>query len=258
MTSPKLKRLKSALWAMRSATAAAPPPETAREHARLSGLVAVMDCGKSILAMQPVLPAEGGSIPTLPLQRLRKQEWVVAGCDQQLAEQLVKEEHYAKGASNTATYLHGLYPAGWYWYAECVGVAWWIPPTRSAAEAWAGDAWEGVLSLSRLAIMPDVPKNACSKSVRKIDRSRWHTLVTYADDWRGHDGAIYRACGWEYSGKTNPEAVYTINGRMTARKAGGRTRTHAEMLALGAVFHGRFAKSRYCLRCRDCRGTEWR
>lgn len=82
-----------------------------------------------------------------------------------------------------------------------------------------------------------------------IDPKQWHTLVTYADSWRGHDGAIYRAAGWEYCGETKPEAVYTLNGRMTARKAGPKTRTHAQMLELGCVFEGRFSKSRFKL-CR--------
>lgn len=176
----------------------------------------------------------------------------MAGCDQDIAYRLVAAEHYARGASNTATYLHGLYPAGWHWYSQCVGVAWWIPPTRTAAEALAGDDWRGVLSLSRLAIEPGVPTNACSfllsKSVRLIDRRRWPVLVTYADSWRGHTGAIYRACGWAYDGETKPEAVYTLRGRMVARKAGGRTRTHGDMLALGCVCEGRFSKARFVMR----------
>lgn len=46
-------------------------------------------------------------------------------------------------------------------------------------------------------------------------------------------------------GPTKPERVYTKNGRMLARKAGGRTRTHAEMLALGAVCLGAFAKHKF-------------
>jgi hypothetical protein len=205
-------------------------------------------CGNSTLLVRPVPPEEGGSIPTLPLQ-LRKRDWIVAGCEMDTATALVTEEHYSKGTSNTATYLHGLYPAGWHWYADCVGVAWWIPPTKSAAQKWLPENWEGVLSLSRLAIQPDVPPNACSflisKSVRLIDRKRWPVLVTYADTWRGHTGAIYRACGWKFCGMTKPEPTYTINGRMTARKAGGNTRTHAEMMALGARLEGKFSKSRW-------------
>jgi hypothetical protein len=208
-------------------------------------------CGNSLLVELPAHPEGGGSIPTLPLQ-LRKKDWEVAGVDKTIAEQIIEREHYAKGASNTETYLHGLYPRGWHWYSHCVGVAWWIPPTKSCAQWWAGDAWEGVLSLSRLAIEPDVPANACSfllsKSVRMIDRVRWHTLVTYADKWRGHSGAIYRAAGWEYCGETSAEATYTLNGRMIARKAGQKTRTHAQMLQLGCVFEGKHSKSRFCLR----------
>lgn len=208
-------------------------------------------CVDSSKVEQPAPPVDGGSIPTSTLQ-LRKKDWEVADVTLDVATELVIREHYSKGASNTATYLHGLYPRGWMWYAHCVGVAWWIPPTKSAAQAWAGDRWEGVLALSRLAIEPDVPANACSflisKSVRKIDRARWHTLISYADTWRGHTGAIYRAAGWEYCGETKPEPTYTINGRMTARKAGQKTYTHAEMLARGAVFEGRFSKSRFCLR----------
>lgn len=198
---------------------------------------------------RPVPQGDGGSIPTSTLQ---KKDWWVTTVDQDVANELVRHFHYAKGASNTATYLHGLFPRGWMWYRDCVGVAWWLPPTKSAAMAWAGEAWQGVLSLSRLVIEPEVPTNACSflisKSVRRIDRKKWHTLVTYADSWRGHTGAIYRAAGWEYCGETKPEAVYTLNGRMIARKAGPRTRTHAEMLAMGCVLEGRFSKSRFVLR----------
>ena len=40
-------------------------------------------------------------------------------------------------------------------------------------------------------------------------------------------------------------SVYTLNGRMIARKAGPKTRTHAEMLALGAVCEGAFPKHKF-------------
>lgn len=180
-----------------------------------------MISGDSTVAVQALQGSEDGSIPISPLQ-FHKRDWWVAGVDQDVARELVKREHYACGASNTATYLHALYPRNWVWYRQSVGIAWWIPPSRIAAEAWAGkEYWKGVLSLSRLAIEPHVPANAASfllaHSVRQIDGDRWHTLVTYADSWRGHTGTIYHAAGWEYCGETKPEAVYTINGVMTAR-----------------------------------------
>lgn len=95
------------------------------------------------------------------------------------------------------------------------------------------------MSLSRLVIEPEVPTNAASfvlsKSQKLIRRDlRWDLLVTYADDWQGHTGAIYKAAGWEYVGTTKPERIYVKDGRMVARKAGPNTRTHSQMLELGA------------------------
>lgn len=98
--------------------------------------------------------------------------------------------------------------------------------------------------------MPEAPKNAATfllmRSVKMLD-PRWKCLITYADTWQGHTGHIYKAAGWEYLGLTKPERTYLINGQMVARKAGPRTRTHAEMLELGAEMVGSFEKHRYRL-----------
>jgi hypothetical protein len=180
--------------------------------------------------------------------RLRTEDWEVRSVDIRVARPLVEAFHYARGASNTATYLHGLFKKG---ELACVGAAWWIPPTKGAALATYPIRWTGVLSLSRLVIAPDVPKNACTfllaRSRKLIDPVKWPCLVTYADDWRGHTGAIYRADNWRFVGKTKPERTYQIEGRMVARKAGGKTRTHSEMLALGAVLMGSFAKHKFVM-----------
>ena len=181
--------------------------------------------------------------------KLRKADWEVRSVGIAAARRLVEAHHYAAGASNTATYLHGLFKAGKIFDEQCVGVAWWLPPTKVAAHATYPANWRGVLCLSRLVILPDVPKNACTfllaRSRKLIDPKLWPCLVTYADDWQGHRGAIYRADNWTYCGKTKPERTYCINGRMTSRKAGPKSRTHAEMLALGAEMVGTFAKHKF-------------
>lgn len=182
------------------------------------------------------------------LNKLKKSEWHVWPVAIAVARRIVESHHYAGGASNTATYLHGLYRKG---SIECCGVAWWIPPTKSAALATYPERWQGVLCLSRLVILPGMPKNACSfllaRSRALIDSIKWPCLVTYADEWQGHTGQIYRADNWKYMGKTKPERTYQIDGRMTSRKAGGRTRTHAEMLALGAHMIGAFSKHKFVM-----------
>jgi hypothetical protein len=163
--------------------------------------------------------------------------------------ELVHLFHYAKSASNTATFLHGLFRKDdW---MRCVGCAWWLPPTKGAAIAtWDGD-WRRVLSLSRLVVAPEVPTNGASfligESVRLIRASGdWDCLVTYADEWRNHRGQIYKATNWEYMGLTDKETTFVaMDGRLVARKAGGHTRTRAEMSSLGHKEIGKFAKHKF-------------
>lgn len=181
--------------------------------------------------------------------KLRAAEWEVGTVNFAVARDLVERFHYAGGGSNTATYRHGLFPKGAIFDRQCVGIAWWIPPTKSAALATFPANWQGVLSLHRLVIAPEVPKNAASfligQSMRLIDRKLWPCLVTYADTWQGHEGTIYKATNWHFVGMTKPERLYIINGRMVARKAGPRTFTHAEMLTKGAECLGAFAKRKF-------------
>lgn len=180
------------------------------------------------------------------VDRLVKSQWDVRTIPLSVARDLVQRFHYSGGASNTATYRHGLFKRG---SDVCLGAAWWIPPTKSAALATFPENWKGVLSLSRLVVHPDVPANGASfllaRSRRAIDPAKWPCLVTYADEWQGHSGGIYRADNWVYCGLTRPERTYVRDGIMVARKAGPKTRTHAEMLALGAEMVGSFAKHKF-------------
>lgn len=185
--------------------------------------------------------------PAAVMARLNRKEWLVRGTELYIGQALVRAWHYSHGGSNTATYLHGLYRKSN--PLQCLGVAWWIPPTKGAALATYPDNWQGVLALSRLVIHPSVPPNGCSfllgRSMRLIDRGRWPCLVTYADERQGHTGTIYKATNWTYVGRTKPEATFLLNGRLIARKAGSKTRTRSEMVALGAVNIGNFSKHKF-------------
>ena len=176
---------------------------------------------------------------------LVKSEWDVRPVTQSLAKFMVSKFHYAKGGSDTAVYREGLFRKG---SIRCWGVAWWIPPTKSAAlSVW--EEWRKVLALSRLVVDPNAPKNAASyligQSIKLIDSSKWECLVTYADFMQGHTGAIYRATNWEYLGETQPQRAYKRDGKLVSRKAGPKTRTHKEMLELGCEMVGRFAKHKF-------------
>jgi hypothetical protein len=174
------------------------------------------------------------------MTHLRREDWTVrGGLDHSECVQLIQLWHYAKGAPNTSTARHGLYrtedgPI----LALCHGVAMWIPPTRTAAEAVAGDRWQGVLALTRFVLEPGLPTNAASfllsRSRRLIDRTRWPVLLTYADTAEGHTGAIYRADNWICDGPVPAGDTWVDDhGRQAGRKRGGRTLTAAAMRAAG-------------------------
>lgn len=175
---------------------------------------------------QRSLTAEGWIVATVPLHGE--------------ADALIRVLHYSRSCPNTSTYRHGLYAVADGFFAPLRGVALWIPPTKTAAQALAGDDWQGVLSLSRLVVAPEVPTNGASfllgRSMRQIDRKRWPVLVTYADTNQGHTGAIYKATNWREDGSVPAGDTWrTPDGQLVGRKRGAFTRTAGEMRAMGNV-----------------------
>lgn len=184
------------------------------------------------------------------MAHLRKDEWYVADAPFKDGKALVEAYHYSKGGSNTYVYMHGLYRTD---NDRLIGVAWWLPPTRVAAESVNRENWKQVLSLTRLAIDPSGPTNSASfllaRSVKLIQRDgRFKTLVTYADESQGHTGAIYRAAGWEYVGRTGPYPRWEdpTSGRQVSPKA-TVNRTVQQMKNLGYVKTGSFHKHKFVL-----------
>lgn len=183
--------------------------------------------------------------------RLRKNEYIVKPIDILTARSLVEKYHYTKSATITRVYTHGLFKIGNdFFESECLGVAWWLPPTKNAAIATYDGEWKKVLSLTRLVVVPNVPKNACSfllsHSVKLIDKEKWHCLVTYADIWQDHDGGIYKATNWEYLGLTEAQSVFKNNkGKMMGRKRANKNYTKIEMLQMGFKEVGKFSKHKF-------------
>ena len=184
-------------------------------------------------------------------EKLNKNEWVVLPVSIDTARRIIEKYHYAASATNTRVYTHGLFRKGEEFFEQnCLGVAWWLPPTKNAAIATFKGDWRKVLSLTRLAISPEVPKNGASfllgKSIKMIDKEKWHCLVTYADTWQEHTGAIYKATNWEYMGMTKPSPVFQSDeGKMMGRKRGGKNLTVKELAELGFKKIGNFAKHKF-------------
>jgi hypothetical protein len=177
---------------------------------------------------------------------LRKQHYTVEPIAHAEWRAFVEKFHYSSSASNTPVYAYGLFYQG-----GLVGVALWMPPTRVAAESVNKANWRRVLALSRLAVHPEAPRNAATfllgRSTRLIKRDGlWRWLVTYADTWQNHTGAIYLATGWRYVGETKKSPVWVNDaGVMRGRKRGPRTLTRAEMVAEGFSCLGSFSKHKF-------------
>lgn len=180
--------------------------------------------------------------------KLIKNSWEVLPIDLQLARGFVEEHHYAHGAANTAVACYGLYYQGD--KDTLHGISWWMPPPLGAAKAAAEDH-RRVLSLSRFCLVEGRPENAgsflISRSIQQLDHNRWSMLLTYADIALGHNGGLYRAANWTYSGVTGKQPMYwdPTTGRMVSRKKGPKSFNKQEMIDQGYEFRGRFSKHKF-------------
>lgn len=181
--------------------------------------------------------------------KFRASDYEVRDIAHSRAKRFIERWHYSKGCSNTQVYGHALYLRNG---IDLLGVAMWLPPTRVACESVSKDDWKTVISLTRLAIHPLVPKNGASfligASIKKIIADgRFRHLVTYADESQGHTGAIYRATNWQYVGRTGPyPRWHDPDGKQVAQKA-TVNRRKAEMEALGYIKVGSFYKHKFVI-----------
>jgi hypothetical protein len=172
------------------------------------------------------------------MSHLRAADWYVTACEQREAVAFIEATHYAGGAPNTSVARHALRHIGD--GLVIYGVALWLPPTRVAAESVNRANPRGVLALSRFCIAEGVPTNGASfllgHSMKMIDRLKWPTLLTYADTYYGHTGAIYKATNWTCLGEMpGCDAWANAEGQRRGRKRGPVNLSVAEMEAAG--FH---------------------
>lgn len=185
-------------------------------------------------------------------KHISKKDWFVDNASFVSGSRLIKTHHYAGGHSKIFIALHGLYMETDRYRSLPYGVAWWLPHPSPVAASFYSDDWRNVAVLSRLVLTPDAPRNAASFLISrsiKLLPERWHTLVTYADEWQNHAGAIYRATNWQYVGMTEAKVVYTRNGIVASIRNGDKTMSKKDMLE-DCVLEGYYRKHRYVYRRR--------
>jgi len=111
-------------------------------------------------------------------------------------------------------YLHSMPPAavacfGVFLDEVLVGGVVLTTGARHGHRMLAGSRSIDVLTLARLYLVDDIPKNAESRVLGIVTREmrRRHcvrALLSYADPAAGHAGTIYKAAGWTYMGRSEP------------------------------------------------------
>lgn len=191
---------------------------------------------------------DGGSNPTSPLQ---KADWRVSPIPMKTARDLVELFHYSRSSPYPfGTRIHGLFKTG---EQQSFGVTWWHVANKPLSVQLCPEGWKQVLNLSRMVLVPGIPKNSASfllrHSINILKREQtWRCLVTFADTWQNHSGGIYRASGWTYLGLTNPKEVWLdSDGKLTARKWGAKFFTKQGMYDRGCTLLGKFPKHKFVL-----------
>ena len=168
----------------------------------------------------------------------------------QLARELIIKEHYSGTVGRSYSRVYGLFCE-----TQLVGASWSLPPSMPDAKSIAlkyGLNWKRLLGLSRLVVASGQPQNAASyligRSIRLLKQEQFfECLVTYADTWRGHSGAIYKATNWTYLGETKPSPVWWNDKlqKTRANRNGSVPVTEDEMARDGFRLLGRYSKHKF-------------
>lgn len=197
----------------------------------------------------PQLKTENRSVQALyegiDFKGLKAANYIVRPIDLECARELVEAYHYAGTAPSAATVCYGLFRKEV--STVPIGASIFRPAPLGAARSQCPEDPQTVLCLSRLVLLPDLPKNTASYFLSRCLRllkveNRWRCVVSYADTWQEHTGAIYKASNWEDLGLTQPQPVWTLNGQLIGKRRGKKSLTDADLRALGAQFHGSFPK----------------
>lgn len=153
------------------------------------------------MAVHPVQPEGGGSIPTSPLHHVTEHRFAVREIFAKEAQEIVVKHHYLHRKTNVS-YAYGLFFDG-----RLVGVCTFgCPPSRHLQIGACPDDPSLVIELNRLWISDDMGKNSeswfISRALRLLPP---RIVVSYADTKFGHVGYMYRACNFHYAGWTDME-----------------------------------------------------
>lgn len=164
-----------------------------------------MSAGGVKAARSATQRAGGGANPTPALQDLR-----VLPIPIKIAKTLIVAHHYLHTLPGGTQLAFGVFLYGRLVGALVLGVGSFNAHSL-VAEATAKDC----LTLSRFYLSEELPKNSESRVIGAVLRSlKKHTdlkfVLSYADPAQGHDGGIYQATNWLYTGFSDAMPYYVL------------------------------------------------
>lgn len=158
---------------------------------------------------------------------------VLSGPSRLEAVRTLEQRHYTRSVPSGKSYYMA------YKTALCV----WAIPANPYVSRWLVGRDKVVWELSRLwapdAHAPNLLSETIARAVAVLRQYQpeVEALVSYADPNVGHEGYVYRACGWQFLGQSEETRAYrNVSGEIVARRAFHSGRNHltkAEILARG-------------------------
>ena len=156
-------------------------------------------------------PAQNAATNSKPVLRL---DW----CTHEAAKYAVEKWHYSRTMPVSKNNMIGIWEDKK--YIGCIVFAWGANPNLCKPY---GLKMTECVELVRVAMTNHVSpvSRVVSIAIRmvQIQNPGIRLLVSFADTSEGHNGGIYQAGNWVYSGRTSPKFDYMLNGNKLQRRA---------------------------------------
>jgi hypothetical protein len=164
-----------------------------------------MSAGSVMVSTASNHEERAGSTPSLALQSI-----VVRPIPQMAAKKIIIQNHYLHSFPGCTKLCFGAFMDN-----RLLGAITFGAGPANAFRLVEGSSIDDCLTLTRLWLSPELPKNSESRiiaiSIRYLKKyTKLKFLVTYADPVQGHVGTIYQATGWLYTGLSEATPKFDV------------------------------------------------
>ena len=165
-------------------------------------------------------------------------EFTVEEIPRKSTVKFIEKHHYSHNVNGVQSLYHfGLYREGNFGLPTMIGAMMYAHPSMPATAAKYNPInHDKCLELRRLVCIDDTPKNTESyfigKTLRWLKRNTdMEVIVSFADQYHGHTGVIYKATNFEHYGETSKGTILMVDGKeMHSRSLNQKYRPYSREL----------------------------